>query len=572
MICFDEAVALVARGRAAARRARACRSPRRTAGCSPRRSWRRSTRRPRDVSAMDGYAVRDADLAGLPARLGRRRVLRRQRLRRRRCEPGTCVRIFTGAPVPAGADRVVIQEVVRARRRRRDRSPSRPAPRATSAGAAPISRPATCCSRPGRRLDPRALVAAAAADLAEVEVWRRPRLLVLGTGDELAEPGQARRPRRRDPRERLARRRGARRGMGRPRSSAAPARATISPALEQAAGEALDAADLVVVTGGASVGEKDFAKAMFEPHGLDLIFSKVAIKPGKPVWLGRAGGRLVLGLPGNPTSAMVTARLLLAPLARRPRRPRPARRSRWRRFRSPTPLAACGDRETFRPGRGDGDAARSRSPTRIRAPRRRWPTPTCWSAAARTAPRRGRGGRRRSRSSTSRPSSACRTLRRRSASPRRSTRTRPSALQQPRLAAGRPTPSQVPSSAPAATAATRTAARPAARAPRPDCRQAGQRVDEDEAGRDAGRPCAASSQPNRMISGLRKMPPPVPVSPASRPSAGAGGQGDGEGGRRAARARRAASAARTGATAAAQSSSADQRPVDIRAGAGCRRR
>jgi molybdopterin molybdotransferase len=117
------------------------------------------------------------------------------------------------------------------------------------------------------------------------------------------------------------------------------------PAMERAAGEALEVADLIVVTGGASVGEKDFAKAMFAPHGLEPIFSKVAIKPGKPVWLGRAGGRLVLGLPGNPTSAMVTARLLLAPLvaglAGR------AGALLWRLLPLGEPLPACGDRETF---------------------------------------------------------------------------------------------------------------------------------------------------------------------------------------------------------------------------------
>ncbi|MBL7599169.1 molybdopterin molybdenumtransferase MoeA, partial [Escherichia coli] len=84
--------------------------------------------------------------------------------------------------------------------------------------------------------------------------------------------------------------------------------------LEHAARAALDAADLIVVTGGASVGEKDHAKTMFGPAGLEFIFTKVAIKPGKPVWLGRARGKLVLGLPGNPTSALVAARLFLAPL------------------------------------------------------------------------------------------------------------------------------------------------------------------------------------------------------------------------------------------------------------------
>jgi molybdopterin molybdotransferase len=115
--------------------------------------------------------------------------------------------------------------------------------------------------------------------------------------------------------------------------------------MEQAASEALADADLVVVTGGASVGEKDFAKAMFEPHGLKLIFSKVAIKPGKPVWFGRAGRKLVMGLPGNPTSAMVTARLLLAPLVAGLCGRRDALE--WRRVPLATGLPACGDRETF---------------------------------------------------------------------------------------------------------------------------------------------------------------------------------------------------------------------------------
>src|SRR5690606_34890236 len=107
---------------------------------------------------------------------------------------------------------------------------------------------------------------------------------------------------------------------------------------------------IVVVTGGASVGEKDYARAMFGPAGLELIFSKVAIKPGKPVWLGRAGGKLVLGLPGNPTSAMVTARLFLAPLLAGAAGEDPASALGWR----PAPLAGdlppCDSRETFHRG------------------------------------------------------------------------------------------------------------------------------------------------------------------------------------------------------------------------------
>ena len=80
-----------------------------------------------------------------------------------------------------------------------------------------------------------------------------------------------------------------------------------------AANSALADADMVVVIGGASVGEKDYSREMFGGN-LDYVFPKVAIKPGKPVWLAKAGSRLVLGLPGNPTSAHVTARLFLAPL------------------------------------------------------------------------------------------------------------------------------------------------------------------------------------------------------------------------------------------------------------------
>jgi molybdopterin molybdotransferase len=117
--------------------------------------------------------------------------------------------------------------------------------------------------------------------------------------------------------------------------------------MEQAAARALDQADLVVVTGGASVGEKDFAKTMFEREGLELLFSKVAIKPGKPVWLGRAGSKLVMGLPGNPTSALVTARLLLAPLVAGLSGLNPHSALRWRKAALLAPLPACGDRETF---------------------------------------------------------------------------------------------------------------------------------------------------------------------------------------------------------------------------------
>lgn len=297
-----------------------------------------------DTSAMDGYAVREADFA-IPARL---RVIGESFAGRGfdgAVSAGECVRIFTGAPMPQGADRVIMQEVVR---REGDLAIFDHA-----LGGGRHVRPQGSDFRrgdellpAGRRLDPRAMVAAAGADVAEVEVHARPTVIVLGTGDELAEPGQA---------------------TGRPGTIPESVSFGVAgmagafgaevvdrlrlpdepEALEAAAAGALDRADLVVVTGGASVGEKDYARAMFAASGLELIFSKVAIKPGKPVWLGRAQGRLVLGLPGNPTSAMVTARLFLAPLLAGLAGEAPAAALRWR----PAPLARelppCGERETF---------------------------------------------------------------------------------------------------------------------------------------------------------------------------------------------------------------------------------
>lgn len=298
-----------------------------------------------DVSAMDGYAVREEDLKQLPA------VLQLVGRSFAGCgwqgcvEPGTCVRIFTGAPVPQAADRVVMQEKVR--------SSGNAAIIDEHPGSAVHIRAQGSDFRSGdellaagRLLDPRAIVAAAAADVAELQVYRRPRLHILSTGDELAEPGAAASRGDAIPESvsfgvaALARQWGAQ-DTGRERL-----RDDLSSMQAVAAG-ALETADVIVVTGGASVGEKDFAKAMFEPLGLELIFSKVSIKPGKPVWLGRAGEKLVMGLPGNPTSALVTARLFLAPLLAALTGQPIERALAWRSMPVATPLNGCGARETF---------------------------------------------------------------------------------------------------------------------------------------------------------------------------------------------------------------------------------
>ena len=300
---------------------------------------------PSDVSAMDGYAVRDEDLSVLPARL---RVIGESFAGSAfagSAQQGSSVRIFTGAPVPQDADRVVIQEVVR---REEDVAviDDYPGPARHIRGQGSDFRAGALLLGAGTRLGYRELVAVAGGDLAEVMVWRRPSAVILGTGDELAAPGTA---------------------SGRPGTipesvsfgiaalaedwGAAVSDRVHLPddlgTMEKVAARTLEQADLVVVTGGASVGERDFAKAMFECQGLELLFSKVAIKPGKPVWLGRAGGKLVMGLPGNPTSALVTARLLLAPLVAGLSGLNPHSALRWRKTPLLSPLPVCGDRETF---------------------------------------------------------------------------------------------------------------------------------------------------------------------------------------------------------------------------------
>ena len=298
-----------------------------------------------DVSAMDGYALRDADLTNFPvsfevvgesfAGAGWKGPV----------APGTAIRIFTGAPVPAGLDRVVIQENVRRDGDRAIVAEQPGAARHIRRRGSDFTQGEALLSK-GRLLDPRAIVAAAAADVGQVTVYERPRLHVLSTGDELADPGNAARDEDAIPESvsfgvaALAETWGGIViGRTRLRDDLAP--------MERAAEAAVGEADVVVVTGGASVGEKDFARTMFEPLGLELFFSKIAIKPGKPVWLGRVRGKLVMGLPGNPSSALVTARLLLAPLlAGLTGRPIESALD-WRRVELASTLGPCGARETF---------------------------------------------------------------------------------------------------------------------------------------------------------------------------------------------------------------------------------
>lgn len=308
---------------------------------------------PADVSAMDGYAVRTAELES---------GLRSLRIVGEsfpgspfaaEVPYGACVRIFTGGPLPADLDRVVIQENVRREGNLAHLDELSKASHVRRRGS--DFEEGDILLEAGRQLDARALVAAAGADQPLLTVYRKPRVALLGTGDELTEPGEARASHGRLIPESLS-----------PGVAALAAewggeavlhrRLQDDPdVISRAAAEGVEIADVVVTMGGASVGEKDFAKAGFAPLGLELLFSKVSIKPGKPVWFGRARGTLVIGLPGNPVSAMVTARLLLAPLVAGLAGHDPKAVVQWLPARLAGTLGPVGERETFVRGRWIGD-------------------------------------------------------------------------------------------------------------------------------------------------------------------------------------------------------------------------
>ena len=264
---------------------------------------------PFDVSAMDGYAVRTFEIpdAGLSLPLsGESRagttpipVLK----------AGTCMRIFTGAPVPAGADSIIIQEDTESADDGRIAF-SVPAVLGEHVRSKGTSfRTGDICAEEGRVLTARDVGLLAAAGHAGVDVYRRPRIGVLSTGDELA---------------RWSRKAGAGQihDANRPALKAAirawggtPVDLGIVPDDPNAIAEAVQgsASDLLVITGGASVGDHDHVRPALEASGMRLAFWRVRMRPGKPLLFGELFGLPVLGMPGNPVSALVCALLFLRP-------------------------------------------------------------------------------------------------------------------------------------------------------------------------------------------------------------------------------------------------------------------
>ncbi|MGZ4293287.1 MAG: molybdopterin molybdotransferase MoeA [Solirubrobacteraceae bacterium] len=265
---------------------------------------------PFPCSAMDGYAVTAGEAGRTLTVVGESRAGTPSA---RRLAEGEAIRISTGAAVPPGATAVIPQENVIANGSDaiETAAPVAPGEHVREAGEDMLE--GTVVLRAGTALGPVALGAAAAAGVGTVAVARQPRVSVLCTGDELRAPGEPLGPgeihNSHAPRlTGLAQRRGA---------VTAPARrlADDREATTAGLGEALEESDVVIISGGVSVGPHDHVKPALDALGVAEVFWSVSLQPGKPTWFGvpTAGHPLVFGLPGNPVSAVVTFSLFAAP-------------------------------------------------------------------------------------------------------------------------------------------------------------------------------------------------------------------------------------------------------------------
>ena len=264
---------------------------------------------PYDASAMDGWAVRAADLAaGAPLPVQGESAAGRPF--GAALAPGSAVRVFTGAAVPTGADTVVIQEEAT---REGDRVRLDPAP-GSSRHVRPRGgdfRAGDVLLARGARMDAWRIMLAASAGRGELAVAPRPRVAILSTGEEIVAAGAPAGPHQifESNGPALAARAAAWGAMATRLHPAGDDEAAIAEAVRD-----VDC-DLLVTVGGASVGDHDLVKPALARLGLEIAVESVRLRPGKPTWFGRLGdGRRVLGLPGNPASALVCAELFLRPL------------------------------------------------------------------------------------------------------------------------------------------------------------------------------------------------------------------------------------------------------------------
>ncbi|HKU05116.1 MAG TPA: gephyrin-like molybdotransferase Glp [Bradyrhizobium sp.] len=274
----------------------------------------RRTQPPQAMSAMDGYAVRAADAADLKVRLKVIGEVAAGRPFGRTVGAGEAARIFTGGVIPDGADAVIIQE---------DTKVEGDALTITEAAvkgrhirqAGVDFREGDVLLRSGARLSDRDLSLAAAMNYPELPVHRRPRVAVLATGDELVMPGTTPGP------GQIVYSNGyALRAMARAEGAdtidlgiAADTVAATTSGIRRAREAGVD---VLVTTGGASVGDHDLVKRSLEAEGVKMAFWRIAMRPGKPMMHGRLGPMRVIGLPGNPVSSYACAFLFLVPLIR----------------------------------------------------------------------------------------------------------------------------------------------------------------------------------------------------------------------------------------------------------------
>jgi molybdopterin molybdotransferase len=272
------------------------------------------TQPPQAMSAMDGYAVRAADAADVTARLKVIGEVAAGRPFENTVGAGEAVRIFTGGVIPAGADAVIIQEdtvvdgscitIREAAIRGRHIRP-----------AGVDFREGDVLLTAGRRLSDRDLSLAAGMNYPVLPVRRRPKVAVLATGDELVMPGSTPGP------GQIVYSNGyALRALACAEGAETIDLGIAADSIEattQGIRRARDSgADILITTGGASVGDHDLVKASLEAEGVAMAFWRIAMRPGKPMMHGRLGAVRVIGLPGNPVSSYVCAFLFLAPLIR----------------------------------------------------------------------------------------------------------------------------------------------------------------------------------------------------------------------------------------------------------------
>jgi molybdopterin molybdotransferase len=273
------------------------------------------TQPPAAVSAMDGYAVRASDVAQAPVTLRVIGEVAAGHPFEGAVGAGEAARIFTGGLLPAGADTVVIQEL--ATRDGDTVAFAKPTAKGRNVRREAIDfAQGAVLLRKGRRLTDRDVMLAAAMNHPTLPVHRRPKVAVLGTGDELVPPGSAAKVG-----EIVYSNGFALLALAEGEGAAVEDLGIAHDRVEHIAAAVRRArqggADILLTSGGASVGEHDLVQRALRAEGLELSFWRVALRPGRPMMHGRLGAMQVLGVPGNPVSAYVCAFLFLVPLIRR---------------------------------------------------------------------------------------------------------------------------------------------------------------------------------------------------------------------------------------------------------------